>query len=131
MARKQIQENPEELPYFAYDFLSEVIKKRSPLVEGTGKKLVSYYFGLSKDKNELFKCLFDANISDGDNSKVVAIGDTLIRQLSPEKRVKIIGSIYNDFYHEYGHRLGITSEIYTTHSKWRILQIAMKSMRKY
>ncbi|RBP79680.1 putative phage abortive infection protein [Shewanella putrefaciens] len=106
MARKQIQENPEELPDFAYYFLSEVIKERSPSVRGTGKRLVSYYFGLSEDKNELFKGLFDANISDDDNSKIVAIGDTLIRQLSPEERVKIIGSIYNDFYHEYGHRLG-------------------------
>ncbi|WP_412495458.1 putative phage abortive infection protein [Vibrio cyclitrophicus] len=106
IARKQIQENPDGLPDFAYHFLSDVIKNRSSPVEGIGKKLVSKYFGLSEDKNELFKRLFDANISEHDNSKIVAIGDTLIRQLTPEERVEIVGSIYNDFYHEHGHRLG-------------------------
>ncbi|KJF87755.1 putative phage abortive infection protein [Photobacterium leiognathi] len=105
-ARRKIQEDPTELPSFAYDFLSRIIEERSPLNEGTGRELVIYYFGLSENKNELFKGLFDASIIDDDKSRIEAIGDTLIRQMKPDDRVKLIGEIYNNFYHDHGHILG-------------------------
>ncbi|EHR7166426.1 putative phage abortive infection protein [Vibrio parahaemolyticus] len=106
IAKRKIQEEPTQLPEYSYHFLSEVIKERSALVEGNGKNLVEYYFSLSKDKNELFKGLFDANISESDKRKLVAIGDTLVRQLRSNERLGLIGKIYDDFYHNHGHILG-------------------------
>ncbi|MFT6834266.1 MAG: hypothetical protein ACJA0H_000294 [Francisellaceae bacterium] len=108
LAKNKIKNDPSNLPHFSYHLLSEVIQKRSSasLDSDIGKALVVEYFNLSDDKNELFKSLFDVNPSNKERDLLIAIGDTLVRQMPSEQRLDIIGQIYSEFYHDHGHILG-------------------------
>lgn len=108
LAKNNIQNDPNNLPHFSYHFLSNIIQKRSPvnLDSDPGQDLVVEYFSLSGDKNELFKSLFDVTMSQEERGRIIAIGDTLVRQMPSEQRLGVIGEVYSDFYHDHGHILG-------------------------
>ncbi|WP_172560046.1 putative phage abortive infection protein [Vibrio fluvialis] len=106
-ARKHIQEKPADLPVFAHLFLSDVIRDSAHGNLVKDENIVVGYFALGSDKGELFKGLFDSSISEEHRQKLNALGDYLIRKLSPCNRLDLIGKIYDDrFYPEYGHIVG-------------------------